>query len=123
MHVVQLLNLFLRAPQIEIIETTLPEPAEEFASNRQPPGNTQLHGLNYLRGIANLGFGNQQMYVFGHNYVSDHGKTIANAHQFEDSEYQVPARGIAQQRLAPVAAPRYEMEVSRAVIMLQGPRA
>ena len=50
MHVLQLLNLFLLAPQIEIIETTLPEPAGEFAANGQPPGDAQLHGLNYLRG-------------------------------------------------------------------------
>ena len=35
-----------------IVETTLPKPAGEFASNGQPPGNAQLHGLNYLRGIA-----------------------------------------------------------------------
>jgi hypothetical protein len=121
MHVSQLLNLFLRAPQIEIVETTLPEPTGEFASKGQPTRDAQLHGLNYLRGIAYLRFRNQQMYVFGHDYVSDDGKAIANAHQFEDSQYQVAARGSAQQRLAPVAAPRDEMETSRAVITLQAP--
>jgi hypothetical protein len=36
------------------------------------------------------------MYVFRHDHVSDHGKPIANAHQFEDSKYQVAARGIAK---------------------------
>ena len=29
MHVLQLLNFFLLAPQIEIVETTLPEPTGE----------------------------------------------------------------------------------------------
>jgi hypothetical protein len=52
MHVPQLLHLFLLAPEIEIIETTLPEPAGEFARDGQPPGDAQLHRLNYLRGIA-----------------------------------------------------------------------
>ena len=36
------------------------------------------------------------MYVFGHDHVSDHGKTIANAHPLQDSEHQVAARGIAK---------------------------
>ena len=58
------------------------------------------------------------MYVFGHDHVSDHGKTIANTHQFEDSKQQVAARGIAKLRLASVAAPGNEMEASRPVITL-----
>ena len=86
MHVVQFLNLFLRAPQIEIVETTLPEAAGEFAANCQPAGDAQLRGLNYLRGIANQRFGDQRMYVFGHDYVSDDGEAVANAHQFESGE-------------------------------------
>jgi hypothetical protein len=36
------------------------------------------------------------MYVFWHDHVSDYGKPIADAHQFEDSEQQVAARGIAK---------------------------
>src|SRR5580700_12290813 len=48
MHVLQLLHLFLLAPQIEIIETALPEPAGQFAADGQPAGDAQLHGLNYL---------------------------------------------------------------------------
>ena len=96
MHVLQLLNFFLLAPQIESVETTLPEPTGEFARNCQPPGDAQLHRLNYVRGIANPRLGNQQMYVFGHDHVSDHGKTIANAHPFEDIEKQVAARGITK---------------------------
>jgi hypothetical protein len=36
-HVPQFLNLFALAPQIEIIETTLSKPTEEFAPNRQAP--------------------------------------------------------------------------------------
>jgi len=121
MHVLQLLNLFPLAPQIEIVETTLPESTGEFARNAQPPGHAQLHGLNDLRGIANHRFGNQQMYVFRHDHVSDQGKMIANAHQLEDGKYQVAARGSAQQRLATVAAPGDEMEASRALIALQAP--
>src|SRR6266852_6169311 len=44
MHVLQLLNLFLLAPQIEIVETTLPEPTGEFAARKfacglSPAGN------------------------------------------------------------------------------------
>jgi len=96
MHLLQLLNLFLLAPQIGIVETTLPEPTGEFAANGQPPGDAQPYGLNYLRGIANQRFGNQPMYVFWHDDVSDHGKPIVNAHQLEDSKYQVAARRIAQ---------------------------
>src|SRR6266446_145364 len=85
--------------RFEIIETTLPEAAGELARNGQPPGDAQLYGLKYLRGIANhrlanQGFGNQQMYVFAHDHVSNHGKPIANAHQLEDSKYQVAAHGI-----------------------------
>jgi hypothetical protein len=36
------------------------------------------------------------MYVFWHEHVSDHGKTVANAHQLEDSKYQIAVRGIAK---------------------------
>jgi len=63
------------------------------------------------------------MYVFWHDDVSDHGKPIANAHQLEDSKYQVAARGIAKERLAPVTALSDEVEASRAVITLQKPYA
>ena len=59
MHVLQLLSLFLRAPQIEIVKTTLPEPTGEFAPDGQPPGDAQLRRLNYLRRIANQRCGNQ----------------------------------------------------------------
>ncbi len=49
MHVLQLLNLFLLAPQIEIIETTLPEPtgelaARKFACGLSPAGNAKSRG-------------------------------------------------------------------------------
>ena len=59
------------------------------------------------------------MYVLGHDHVSDHGKTIANPHPFEDGKYQIAARGIAKQRLAPIAAPGKGMQTARAVITLQ----
>ena len=118
MHVLQLLNLFPLAPQIEIIETTLPKLTGEFAPNGQPPGDAQLHGLNYLRRIANQRFRDQQMHVLGHDHVSHHGKTIAIAHQFQNGKNQIAARGIAEQRLAPVATPSDEMEASCAVITL-----
>jgi hypothetical protein len=47
MHVLQLLNLFPLAPQIEIVETTLPEMTGKFTSRGQSPGDAQLHTLNH----------------------------------------------------------------------------
>src|SRR5437016_12115389 len=48
MHVLELLNLFLLAPQLEIVETALPELAGKVAFHGQSPGNAKLHGLNHL---------------------------------------------------------------------------
>ena len=42
MHVLQLFHFFLLAPQIEIVEATLPEPTAEFTRNRQPAGGPPL---------------------------------------------------------------------------------
>jgi hypothetical protein len=52
MHVPQLLNLFLLAPQIEIVETSLPEATVEFAPNSQPPRDAQLHVPPAIRHIS-----------------------------------------------------------------------
>ncbi len=63
MHVLQLLNLFLLAPQIEIVETTLPEPTGEFAARKfacglSPAGNAKsLRGPARRQGTATLRFG------------------------------------------------------------------
>jgi hypothetical protein len=96
MHVLQLLNLFSLAPKIEIVEATLPELTGEFAFRGQPPGKAQLHSLNYLRGIAYQGFGNQQVHVLGHDHVSNDGKTLTLTHPFQNSKKQVPASGSAE---------------------------
>ena len=61
------------------------------------------------------------MYVFWHDHISDHGKTVANAHQLEDSKYQIAVRGVAKLRLASIATPGDEKEASRAVITLEAP--
>jgi hypothetical protein len=45
-HVLQLLDLFLLAPQIEIVKTALPELTGRFALLCQPARNAQLDGLD-----------------------------------------------------------------------------
>jgi hypothetical protein len=62
LHVLQLLNLFLLAPQIEIIETTLPEStgelaARKFACGLSPAGNAKSRGPARRQGTATLRFG------------------------------------------------------------------
>jgi hypothetical protein len=54
MHVLQLLNLFLRALQIEIAETSLPEPMGEFATNSRNLDSTRYTWYTYYAWIINM---------------------------------------------------------------------
>jgi hypothetical protein len=49
-------------------------------ARKQAPGESLLDGLHDDRGIAALGFGEQQVNVLGHDHVSDYHKTIASPH-------------------------------------------
>ncbi len=76
----------------EIVETVLPDmvpcqnrvPSEFGLSTigggaQQAACETLFDGLHDKRWVAALGFAEQEMYVFGHNYVAYDDKTIAPA--------------------------------------------
>ncbi len=93
MHVPQLLHSLLRSPNVEVIETCLPERSlcrflreqvalprvASFSLRQQRMRRALLQDLHDRRRAPHLGFGDQQMHMLWHDYVADNYKAIAQA--------------------------------------------
>ena len=86
---------------------------------QQAACETLFDGLHDKRWVAALGFAEQEMYVFGHNYVAYDDKTIAPADLLQDLKKQVSVLGAVQHGTALVATRGDEVEVSGALVTME----
>jgi hypothetical protein len=97
MHVAQLLNALVLGIDIEIVEARLPDRHGFRAFRRivpSAPGNHSLrerlfHALHCSRRIAQLRLCHEQVKMFRHHYVSEHGKPMLLPHLLENLQKQI----------------------------------
>ena len=136
MNIAKLLDSFLLCPDVEVVEPSLPERMRDRCGVQSktwgPPGlatvarpgnagafqTPDVPELECLHGSGDscpLRFRDQQMYVLGHNDISQNYQSISATHTFQNLQKQAAAQCIAQQRLAVIAAEREKVKIPRAV--------
>ena len=107
-HVAQLFDSLLFAPNVEVIVPPLPE--RFAAAALQPARSALLEHLQRHRHRRSAGFAQQQMHVLRHHHVTGNRKLIpqANALQFLLKDGSCPRR--AQFRLPPITTEGDEMK-------------
>jgi hypothetical protein len=131
MHIVDLLDFLLPAPDVEIVESplpetppygTLPRPQLElemracFAlSAAQRAGDALLEHLQDARGRSNPGLFDEQMEMFGHDDLAHQCKLIAHAGLLPHSDEQIAGPGRTEQGQPPVATTGDEMQGAASV--------
>jgi hypothetical protein len=121
--VAQLFDAFAFAPYVEIVETLLPDrfgsriPERGLRWGRfELAGEALFDNFHDDRGVADFGFGDEQMKVFGHDDVSVDDEAVLTAGWFEDFEKEIATPGGMQPGLAAVATAGDEVQVLSAVV-------
>ena len=127
MHVVKFLDSLLQTPDIEIVETSLPETAERIIADRECqtglPGKIPLPAAHAVRNalLQNLNdrgrrtFGrlaDQQMDVFRHHDIPHQGESVAVACFSQDLDKRIASANGGQQWQPPVASESDEMKMA-----------
>jgi hypothetical protein len=81
-------------------------------------GEALFDNFHRDRGVADFGFGDEQMKVFGHDDVSVNDEAVLTAGLFEDFEEEIATPGGMQSGLAAVAATGDEVQVLSAVVAM-----
>ena len=125
-HVVQLFDSLLQAPHIEIVEATLPETWQRtFAICKaqvqlssissvfpaQAPGDALFQNLNRRRGRSFCRLANEEMDVLRHHDISNKRKPVAVPDLAENLNERVLGTNRTQERYAPIATERDEMQM------------
>ena len=98
-------------------QTPLAQPTE------YPPGESLcLIALHDAGRIALLRLADDQVNVFGHNYITDYHESVALPNLFADTQEQVPPPRAAQPGLATLATASDEVEMLGAVVALEAGR-
>jgi hypothetical protein len=105
-QVAQFLDAFAFAPNVEIVESLLPEVlrrgVKETSLRGVPPPSrlrqdaprkAEFESLHHGRRIRRLRFADQQMYVLGHNHVANYGELMALVHLLHHRQKEVTAAG------------------------------
>ena len=133
MHVPQLFQSLLRGPNIEVVETGLPECSlrgifsEETVLPRVPPLSLRqqsarralLQHLHHRRRSSDLWLRQEQVHVFRHDNIPDHHEPVALARLFQNREEAVAAARGIQKRQSPVARAGDKVQVMSAVRTMQ----
>jgi hypothetical protein len=133
-HVIQLLNSLLPAPNIEIVEPSLPKTAihrgilpqtqlsrQRFPPNPppQPPRHPLFQHLHHHRRIRLLRLPDQQMNVLRHHHIPDDYETIAPPHFIKNDQERIPRPHRPQKRQTPITTERNEMQLRSPIAPLK----
>jgi hypothetical protein len=129
MHITQFLDTFVLAPDVEIVESFLPDMLRDGGEETglrgvAPPSRlcqnaarkAEFEGLHDSRRILLLRFADQQVNVFGHDHVAGNDEAIAPAYLLQHSQKEVTAARGAEHWLSPVTTASDEMQVSGTII-------
>jgi len=122
------------APDIEVVETRLPElvrrlpklllvgSAPPLPLAQHAPGESQLQRQHDGRGRAALRFADEQIKVFGHDYVSQNYDSVAAPHGFEHGKENVAVTDGGEERLPLETTTGNKMKIAGAVVAMKQPR-
>jgi len=136
-HVVELLNPLLAAPDVEVVEATLPElrqtavgPVERQRAllrrrpparrTPQPPRHPLFQNPQDDGGSPTQRLGDEQVDVFGHDHVADKLEPVLRFDLTENLNKRVASAHRPEERKTPVATERDEVEVALSVSALEG---
>ena len=135
MQVSQLLGALLCTPDVEVVETCLPERQAQrfleqallarvagFLFRQQSMRGALLQDLHNGRRCPRLGLGDEQAEVFGHDHVSHDDEAVALAGVFENGEKAVAAAGLPKFWLVAIARASDKVQVMGAVSAMQSAR-
>jgi hypothetical protein len=126
MDVTQLLQLFLFAQHHKIVKPLLPYvsilyglPQTGLLGQVSRPSlahhlarETLLQNLHDSGNIAAVRLADEKMNVLGHNHIPDHDKLVATTQLLKDSQKPIAPTGVAEHRIATIAATGDEVEMS-----------
>ena len=133
MHVPQFLHSLSRAPHVEVVEACLPKGSRPgfvakeaglarvfaLAPRKQGARRALLENLHDLGRISKVRFGDEQMDMLGHHYISDHDETVALAHLLKDRQETVAVRGSTEKRQTSIAGTGDKVQVMCALGAMQ----
>jgi len=117
--VAEFLDSLSLAPDVEIVITRFPE--RNSLDGAESMRGVLLQHLECGREFGALGFADQKMDVFGHDYVSRDVEVIPSARAFENFEEGVAGFGSAEEWVAMLTAEGDEVETVSFLEMLQTP--
>src|ERR1700681_4745552 len=98
MHVTELLDTFVLGPNVEVIKPFLPDVLRgaighlgwiaSLCLHQNTSRESELKSLHYGRGIVLLWFTDEQVNVFGHDYVADDHEPVSLARALQHRQEQ-----------------------------------
>ena len=133
MHVAQLLDPLLAAPDVEIVEAPLPELGHEMLGAKgklklscrgrsllaQPSRHALLEHLQHRRRRALGWLADQQMDVLGHHHEAHQGEAVSIANFAQNFDEQIAGAHGSQQCRAAVARKCNEVQIVLPVVALE----
>ncbi len=136
MHVLQLLDPLLPAPDVEIIKPSLPATSRHFPERilpqrqliRTPPPSSlppqQLRhalfqDLHHRGRRADLRLRDQEMDMLGHHHIANHQELITRPYLIENFQEHIPLPRRAQEGTTPVATAGNEMQMALPITTLE----
>ena len=121
MHVAQLLDPLLIAPDIEVVVTLLPE-MKIVRTALQRTRDLLLHHLQYERQRFALWFADEQMDMLWHEDITTNVEVEAETSGFERTQECRACSVSVKSWLALITAEGDEVQVSRVLVTLEKPR-
>ena len=134
MHVLELFNFLLQAPNIEVVEAALPKSRQrifvaveaelQLASRRaalatQFSRDALFQDLHHSGGASVPRLADQHMHVLGHNHVTHQRELVAVAHLTQYVHKDVSGANRAQQRYAAITTKCNEVQMAVPVVANQ----
>lgn len=82
-------------------------------------GGALLQHLHYRRRSSDLGFGNQQVNVFGHDYISHDDEAVPLTSLLQDRKEAIATARAVEKRQSPVTGAGDKVQVMRTVTAMQ----
>lgn len=126
MHVVEFFATLVKAVDIEVVKARLPKAWVLLGGIMRVLPDVARHALfKYLEQhgrIAIRSFADQEVYMLGHNDVSNQKKAMPVANFCKNFDEEISSAGHLKERKSLIATERYEVQVAATVIAFEACR-